>query len=147
MKIVITGTNGFIGANLLNELKDGNEIFSARMNEPISQDIKYDMILQTEYNKNNDYLKTFAFGSLSGLSAWIFIYPSDLIKTSSFIRPDGKRVTLLLNVGNLNYIKLTNKQQTYFVTLPAESVSTIVGKINLKNQLLKPFLTPKKLVR
>ncbi len=51
---------------------------------------------------------------------------SDLIKTSSFIRPDGKRVTLLLNVGNLNYIKLTNKQQTYFVTLPAESVSMIV---------------------
>ncbi len=33
MKIVITGTNGFIGANLLNELKDGNEILE--INEDI----------------------------------------------------------------------------------------------------------------
>lgn len=51
---------------------------------------------------------------------------SDLIKTSSFIRPDGKKVTLLLNAGNSNNIKLTNKQQTYSVTLPPGSVSTIV---------------------
>ena len=51
---------------------------------------------------------------------------NDLIKTSSFIRPDGKKVTLLLNAGNSNNIKLTNKQQTYSVTLPAGSVSTIV---------------------
>ena len=29
------------------------------MNEPISQDIKYDMILQTEYNKNNDSKKNY----------------------------------------------------------------------------------------
>ena len=40
-------------------IKDGNEIFSARMNDPISQDIKYDMILQTEYNKNNDSKKNY----------------------------------------------------------------------------------------
>lgn len=51
---------------------------------------------------------------------------NDLIKTSSFIRPDGKKVTLFLNAGNSNNIKLTNKQQTYSVTLPAGSVSTIV---------------------
>ena len=51
---------------------------------------------------------------------------NDLIKTSSFVRPDGKKVTLFLNAGNSNNIKLTNKQQTYSVTLPAGSVSTIV---------------------
>ena len=33
MRIVITGTNGFIGGNLLNELKDGNEILE--INEDI----------------------------------------------------------------------------------------------------------------
>ena len=33
MKIVITGTNGFIGKNLLNELKDSNEILE--INEDI----------------------------------------------------------------------------------------------------------------
>jgi glucosylceramidase len=51
---------------------------------------------------------------------------NDLIKTSSFLRPDGKKVTLILNSGNSNNIKLTNKQQIYSVTLPAGSVSTIV---------------------
>jgi hypothetical protein len=33
------------------------------------------------YNYNKSLIKTFLFGGLSGLSAWIFIYPSDLIKT------------------------------------------------------------------
>lgn len=34
-----------------------------------------------EYNKENNMIKTFMMGALSGLNAWIFIYPSDLIKT------------------------------------------------------------------
>lgn len=34
-----------------------------------------------EYNKENNMIKTFIMGALSGLNAWIFIYPSDLIKT------------------------------------------------------------------
>jgi solute carrier family 25 carnitine/acylcarnitine transporter 20/29 len=42
--------------------------------------------LQNKFNnKNNNiynFTKTFLFGSLSGLSAWIFIYPSDLVKTN-----------------------------------------------------------------
>lgn len=38
--------------------------------------------LTEKYNKNNNNFKTFAYGSLSGLSAWMFIYPSDLIKTN-----------------------------------------------------------------
>jgi solute carrier family 25 carnitine/acylcarnitine transporter 20/29 len=33
------------------------------------------------YNKESNMAKTFSFGALSGLNAWIFIYPSDLIKT------------------------------------------------------------------
>jgi solute carrier family 25 carnitine/acylcarnitine transporter 20/29 len=37
--------------------------------------------LTTNYNKNNELYKSFCFGSMSGLNAWIFIYPSDLIKT------------------------------------------------------------------
>ena len=34
------------------------------------------------YNKENSFVKNFCFGGLSGLSAWIFIYPADLIKTN-----------------------------------------------------------------
>ena len=51
---------------------------------------------------------------------------NDLIKTSSFITPKGKKVTIVLNAGALNNISLKNKQQNYSITLPAGSVSTIV---------------------
>jgi glucosylceramidase len=51
---------------------------------------------------------------------------NDLIKTSSFITPNGKKVTIVLNAGALNNISLKNKQQNYSITLPAGSVSTIV---------------------
>ncbi len=51
---------------------------------------------------------------------------SDLIKTSSFIRPDGKKVTIILNTGNTNNISLKSKQQNYSITLPAGSVSSII---------------------
>ena len=37
--------------------------------------------LNNNYNKDSSLLKNFIFGSLSGLSAWIFIYPSDIVKT------------------------------------------------------------------
>jgi len=51
---------------------------------------------------------------------------SDLIKTSSFILPNGKKATIILNAGSSNKVALKNKQQTYSITLPAGSVSTIV---------------------
>jgi hypothetical protein len=37
--------------------------------------------LNSFYNKEKHYYKNFIFGGLSGLSAWIFIYPMDLVKT------------------------------------------------------------------
>lgn len=37
--------------------------------------------LKSNYNKENNMMKTFVSGMMSGLSAWIFIYPSDLVKT------------------------------------------------------------------
>ena len=38
--------------------------------------------LTDNYNKSSNMGKTFACGALSGLCAWLFIYPSDLIKTN-----------------------------------------------------------------
>jgi solute carrier family 25 carnitine/acylcarnitine transporter 20/29 len=38
--------------------------------------------LNDNYNNNKNLGKNFLFGSLSGLSAWLFIYPMDLIKTT-----------------------------------------------------------------
>ena len=37
--------------------------------------------LTANYNNNMNNVKTFSFGALSGLAAWTFIYPSDLVKT------------------------------------------------------------------
>lgn len=37
--------------------------------------------LTKRFNQEKNLVKSFLFGSLSGLSSWIFIYPSDLIKT------------------------------------------------------------------
>ena len=35
----------------------------------------------SKYNTNIDYFSAFAYGGLSGITAWIFIYPQDRIKT------------------------------------------------------------------
>ena len=35
----------------------------------------------TDYNKKIDYTSSFLFGGASGITAWIFIYPQDKIKT------------------------------------------------------------------
>jgi hypothetical protein len=37
--------------------------------------------LNNNYNNEKSYFKNFGFGGLSGLFAWVFIYPSDLVKT------------------------------------------------------------------
>jgi len=37
--------------------------------------------LNNNYNKSKSYINNFTYGGLSGLFAWIFIYPSDLVKT------------------------------------------------------------------
>lgn len=51
---------------------------------------------------------------------------NDSIKTTSFLLPNGKKATIVLNAGGINNITLKNNQQTYSITLPAGSVSTIV---------------------
>lgn len=38
-------------------------------------------ILTKKFNQDKTLSKSFVFGSISGLTSWIFIYPSDLIKT------------------------------------------------------------------
>jgi solute carrier family 25 carnitine/acylcarnitine transporter 20/29 len=49
--------------------------------------------LNSTYNNNNSLYKHFIFGGLSGISAWLFIYPADLIKT--IIQHNNNSRTLL----------------------------------------------------
>jgi solute carrier family 25 carnitine/acylcarnitine transporter 20/29 len=61
--------------------------------------------LTDNYNKTNNNFKTFCFGSLSGFSAWIFIYPSDLIKTKYQSNNISLTSTIIniWNDKNINY--------------------------------------------
>jgi solute carrier family 25 carnitine/acylcarnitine transporter 20/29 len=68
--------------------------------------------LKETFNGNESAPKTFLFGAISGLSAWIFIYPSDLIKTN--YQSDHN--------GNL--------------TLP-QTIKAIIGTNNPNNSILK----------
>jgi solute carrier family 25 carnitine/acylcarnitine transporter 20/29 len=54
--------------------------------------------LNNNYNLNNSYIKNFCFGGLSGLGAWVFIYPADLVKT---IKQNNNNN----NFNNINIIK------------------------------------------
>jgi solute carrier family 25 carnitine/acylcarnitine transporter 20/29 len=58
--------------------------------------------LNSQYNKNNSLIRTFLYGSLSGLSAWIFIYPSDLIKSQYQAHNSPKLSTVIKNIWSKN---------------------------------------------
>lgn len=48
--------------------------------------------LENNYNSKKNLFNNFLFGALSGLSAWIFIYPADLIKTKMQDNSSNKNV-------------------------------------------------------
>lgn len=51
---------------------------------------------------------------------------SDSIKTTSFLLPNGKKVSIILNANQTKTIELKNNKQHYTMELPSGSVSTIV---------------------
>jgi solute carrier family 25 carnitine/acylcarnitine transporter 20/29 len=53
---------------------------------------------------NTFILNTFIFGALSGLSAWIFIYPSDLIKTKYQAQNSTSLLNIIHNIWQENNI-------------------------------------------
>jgi solute carrier family 25 carnitine/acylcarnitine transporter 20/29 len=70
--------------------------------------------LKERFNGTESAPKTFLFGAISGLSAWVFIYPSDLIKTNYQSTQNGNR------------------------TLP-QTIKAIIGTNNPNNSILKSF--------
>jgi solute carrier family 25 carnitine/acylcarnitine transporter 20/29 len=53
--------------------------------------------LNNNYNDDKNLGKNFIFGSLSGLSAWLFIYPMDLIKTTIQSSNEKKEIKQVIN--------------------------------------------------
>jgi solute carrier family 25 carnitine/acylcarnitine transporter 20/29 len=58
--------------------------------------------LNKNYNSNNYLWNNFIFGSISGLTSWIFIYPSDLIKTKY---QSSNNISLINVIKNIYYNK------------------------------------------
>jgi solute carrier family 25 carnitine/acylcarnitine transporter 20/29 len=50
--------------------------------------------LTKKFNEEKNMYKTFMFGSLSGLTSWLFIYPSDLIKTKYQSIKNNSNITI-----------------------------------------------------
>lgn len=53
--------------------------------------------LNDNFNKDKNLGKNFVYGSLSGLSAWMFIYPMDLIKTTIQSSNEKKEIKQVVN--------------------------------------------------
>jgi solute carrier family 25 carnitine/acylcarnitine transporter 20/29 len=70
--------------------------------------------LKERFNETESASKTFLFGAISGFSAWVFIYPSDLIKTNYQSEHNGNR------------------------TLP-QTIKAIIGTNNPNNSIAKSF--------
>ena len=52
----------------------------------------------TMHNKKIDYISSFIYGGISGLSAWLFIYPQDKIKTiMQSEKENNKSITSIIN--------------------------------------------------
>lgn len=62
----------------------------------------------------------------AGSKRIVSITNNESIKTTSFLLPNGKKVSIILNANEAKTIGLKNNKQNYIVELPAGSVSTIV---------------------
>ncbi len=59
--------------------------------------------LNHNFNKEKKLLKSFIFGSASGLTSWIFIYPSDLIKTKYQAIKNNSNISVSQLIKNIYY--------------------------------------------
>jgi len=67
--------------------------------------------LNNNYNNSKNLFNNFIYGSLSGLSAWLFIYPSDLIKTKyQSHKIDTNIKDLIINIWKDNNINNNYKK-------------------------------------
>ena len=62
--------------------------------------------LNNNYNKSKSYFNNFFYGGLSGLFAWVFIYPSDLVKTIKQDVTNTKSLQkIILDIYNKNGLR------------------------------------------
>ena len=74
--------------------------------------------LTQKFNKETNLLKSFIFGSISGFTSWVFIYPSDLIKTKyqSIKSNDNIKINYVIkNIYKNNGIKGFYKNFNYAI--------------------------------
>jgi solute carrier family 25 carnitine/acylcarnitine transporter 20/29 len=57
--------------------------------------------LANNFNQEKNLFKSFVFGSASGLTSWVFIYPSDLIKTKYQAIQNNSNITICQVIKNI----------------------------------------------
>lgn len=57
--------------------------------------------LTSNFNKEINLLKSFLFGSISGFTSWVFIYPSDLIKTKYQSIKNNSEITVTQTIKDI----------------------------------------------
>lgn len=104
--------------------------------------------LTNNFNNTKNIGKTFLFGSLSGLSAWIFIYPSDFIKTNYQSIQNNKSLSKTIvhiweqNNSSNNFIKGIQNYYRGF-NLAILRAMPLHGGVFLGYELSKKYLSVK----
>lgn len=95
--------------------------------------------LTSYYNKENNMMKTFSFGALSGLNAWIFIYPSDYVKTKIQSSNDNINIkNTIMSIYNENNMGLRNFYKGF--SLAIMRAMPLHGGVFLGYELSKKYL-------
>jgi len=95
--------------------------------------------LASNYNKENNMLRTFTFGALSGFSAWAFIYPSDLVKTKIQASQDNINIkNVIKTIYNENNIGLRNFYKGF--SLAIMRAMPLHGGVFLGYELSKKYI-------
>ena len=93
--------------------------------------------LSNTYNTDRQSTKTFLFGALSGLNAWIFIYPSDLIKTR--IQSSNSNISIVDTIKNI----YTSGLRPFDTNVSKQEVNTLPR--NLEQSLEKTYTSGRNL--
>ena len=85
----------------------------------VYENLKYHTF--TKYNKKINYINSFMFGGIAGVSAWVFIYPQDRIKTilqsHNIIQNNTTLNNTTLNNTTLNNTKLNNTKHNFITVM------------------------------
>lgn len=90
--------------------------------------------LANKFNQEKNLFKSFLFGSISGLTSWIFIYPSDLIKTKCQANKNKSTIPINKVIQNIYHRQeLSMEGMRTFLNKSDDSINQIIKKIYIQD--------------